>query len=154
MSLYLMLKTLHILSATVLFGTGLGIAYFKWTTDRSGDVRAIRVVSERVVIADWLFTTPAIVVQPITGVALAIKAGYPLFQGWIGLSLLLYLAAGACWIPVVWLQYRMRDLARAADASGVALDRRYRDYASLWFRLGVPAFVALIVVFWLMVARP
>ena len=154
MSLYLLLKTLHILSATVLFGTGLGIAYFKWTTDRSGDVRAIRVVSERVVIADWLFTTPAIIVQPITGIALATEAGYPLFQGWIGLSLLLYLAAGACWIPVVWLQYRMRDLARASDAAGVALDQRYRDCARLWFRLGVPAFAALIVVFWLMVARP
>jgi len=154
MSLYLLLKTLHILSATVLFGTGLGIAYFKWTTDRSGDVRAIRVVSERVVIADWLFTTPAIVVQPLTGIALAIEAGYPLFHGWLGLSLLLYLATGACWIPVVWLQYRMRDLARASDAAGVALDRRYWNYARRWFQLGVPAFVALIVVFGLMVARP
>ena len=154
MSLYLWLKTLHILSATVLFGTGLGIAYFKWTTDRSGDVRAIRVVNERVVIADWLFTTPAIIVQPITGIALAMEAGYPLFHGWLGISLLLYLAAGTCWIPVVWLQYRMRALARESDAAGVALDRRYRNCARLWFWLGVPAFLALIVVLYLMVARP
>jgi uncharacterized membrane protein len=115
MSVYALLKTLHILSATVLFGTGLGIAYFKWATDRSGDVAAIRAVSERVVTADWLFTLPTAILQPVTGLALALHVGYPLSSTWLVTALVLYAAAGACWIRVLWLQVRMRDLARAAE---------------------------------------
>ena len=120
MNIYLWIKTLHILSAGVLFGTGLGIAYFKWAVDRSGHVGAIRVTSEKVVIADWIFTSVAVVVQPITGIALAQIAGFPLLEGWIGYTLLLYVLIGLCWLPVVFLQIRMRDLARTADRDGIA----------------------------------
>jgi uncharacterized membrane protein len=151
---YLWLKVLHILSATVLFGTGLGIAFFKWITDRSGNVAAIRVVSERVVLADWLFTTPAVVLQAVTGVALARLAGFPLTSGWVFYAIVLYLVAGACWLPVVWLQIRMRDLARAAAAAGTPLEPRYWRYARIWFWLGVPAFTAIVAVFVLMVLKP
>ncbi len=154
MNAYLALKVLHVISSTVLFGTGLGIAFFKWIVDRSGDVRAIRVVSERVVLADWCFTTPAIVVQAVTGIGLANLAGFPLAQGWLALAIVLYLFAGACWLPVVRLQIRMRDLARAADRSGTALPAQYRRHARAWFWLGVPAFLSLVVVFWLMVGKP
>jgi uncharacterized membrane protein len=154
MSTYLVLKLIHILSSTVLFGTGMGIAYFKWITDRSDDVRAIRIVSERTVLADWVFTTPAVIVQPITGLALAQMTGYPLRAPWILWSLSLYLLAGACWLPVVWLQIRMRELARRADEAGTRLPERYRELSVIWMWLGVPAFSALIVVYWLMVARP
>jgi uncharacterized membrane protein len=154
MNTYLLLKWLHILSATVLFGTGVGIAFFKWTADLSKDVRAIRIVTERTVLADWLFTTPAVILQPATGIALALQAGFPLLSGWVWWSLCLYALAGACWLPVVWLQLRMRALARVADQEGSPLPTLYWAYARSWFWLGVPAFVALVVVYGLMVFKP
>jgi uncharacterized membrane protein len=154
MNLYIGLKVVHVISSTILFGTGVGIAFFKWIVDRSGNVSAIRVVSERVVIADWLFTTPAIIVQAATGVALAKLAGFPLMHGWLVYAIALYLFAGTCWFPVVWLQMRMRDLARQADHDGKALPDLYHRYAHRWFWLGVPAFLSLLGVFWLMVAKP
>ncbi len=151
---FLWLKWLHILSATVLFGTGLGTAYFKWTTDRSGDVHAIAVVMRRVVWADWIFTTTTIFIQPITGLWMAHLAGYPLTQGWVGWSLALYALAGACWLPVVWLQLRMRDMAVQAAAENGDLPTTYHRLARLWYWLGIPAFAALLVVYYLMVFRP
>lgn len=154
MSLYLFIKWLHILSSTVLFGTGIGIAFFKFVADRSGDVRAIRLANERTVLADWLFTTPAVIAQPLSGLALAHLAGYPVLAGWVGLSLALYVFMGACWLPVVWLQLRMRALSRAADDASTPLPALYRTQARCWFWLGVPAFVALLGVYWLMVAKP
>ena len=154
MTTYLALKAIHIVSSTILFGTGLGTAFFKWAVDRSGNVAAIRVVSERVVLADWLFTSPAIVIQAVTGVSLARLVGYPLTHGWLACAIGLYLVAGLCWLPVVWLQMRMRDLARVSESSGTPLNHRYWDYARTWFWLGMPAFLALIIVFWLMVAKP
>lgn len=154
MNLYIALKVVHVISSTILFGTGLGIAFFKWIVDRSGSVSAIRVVSERVVLADWLFTTPAILIQAVTGIALAALAGFPLLRGWLACAIALYLLAGACWLPVVWLQMRMRDLAREADRSGIPLSDTYRRYANRWFWLGIPAFLSLVMVFWLMVAKP
>jgi len=151
---YLILKAIHITSAAVLFGTGLGIAFFKWITDRSGNVTAIRVVSEKVVLADWLFTLPAIIVQVATGVALMKTLGYSLSQAWLAWSIVLFCLAGLCWVPVVWLQIRMRDVARESEHAGASIGEGYRNYARLWFWLGVPAFTAVILVFWLMVAKP
>jgi uncharacterized membrane protein len=151
---YVLLKAIHIVSSTILFGTGLGTAFFKWAVDRSGNVAAIRAVSERVVLADWLFTSPAILVQAITGVALAHLMGFSLTHGWVAYSIGLYCVAGLCWLPVVWLQMQMRDLARDSEARGVPLAPTYWTYARLWFWLGVPALLALVVVFWLMVAKP
>ncbi len=151
---FLWLKWLHILGATLLFGTGLGTAFFKWSIDGSGDVRAIAAVMRKVVLADWLFTTTTIVVQPVTGLWLAHLAGYPLTRGWVAWSLALYLLAGLCWLPVVWLQLRMRDMAMRAAAEDSALPELYHRYGRIWFRLGIPAFSALVVVFYLMVFRP
>jgi uncharacterized membrane protein len=153
-NVYFALKVVHIVSSTVLFGTGLGTAFFKWIVDRSGSVPAIRVVSERVVLADWLFTTPAIVVQAVTGVWLATLMGYPLSHGWVLYALGLYCVAGSCWLPVVYLQIRMRALAREADQRNRSLGQEYWIAASQWFWLGVPAFTSLVIVFWLMVAKP
>lgn len=155
MSSYFILKAIHITSAAVLFGTGLGIAFFKWITDRTGNVAAIRVVAEKVVLADWLFTLPAIIVQAATGFALARLMGYPLSRGWLAWSIALFILAGACWLPVVWLQIRMRDLARASEREGQqVVPAGYPAYARLWFWLGVPAFAAVVVIFWFMVAKP
>jgi uncharacterized membrane protein len=151
---YLTLKVIHIVSSTVLFGTGLGTAFFKWIVDRSGNVAAIRVVSERVVLADWLFTTPAIVIQAVTGIWLAHLLGFPLSSGWLLHAIVLACVAGACWVPVVGLQIRMRDLARVAEANGTRLSSRYWELARIWLWLGVPAFISVMVVFWLMVNKP
>jgi uncharacterized membrane protein len=153
MSSYFVLKVVHIISAAVLFGTGLGIAFFKWIADRSGNVAAIKVVSEKVVLADWMFTLPAIVAQGLTGLALARMLGYPLTRGWLAWSIALFCVAGLCWVPVVWLQIRMRDLARTSEP-GDLMTASYRWYARLWFWLGVAAFTAVIVMFWIMVAKP
>jgi uncharacterized membrane protein len=153
-TVYYWLKTIHIVSSTVLFGTGLGTAFFKWMTDRSGNVQAIRIVAERVVLADWIFTTPAIVIQAITGVALARLAGFPLSSGWVSYAIGLYVLTGACWIPVVWLQIKMRDHARVAVSESRALPTVYWSYARIWFWLGVPAFAAVVVILGLMVWKP
>lgn len=154
MNEYLVIKYLHILSATILFGTGIGIAFFKWIVDRSGDVRAIRIVSERIVFADWIFTTPAVILQPLTGLAMVYLAGHSMSTHWILGSIFLYIIAGCCWLPVVWLQIRMRQLARSADVENAQLPQLYWTYAKAWFWLGVPAFSALVLVYWLMVDKP
>ena len=154
MTPYVLLKSVHIVSSTILFGTGLGTAFFKWIVDRTGNATAIRVVSEKVVLADWVFTSPAIVVQAVTGIALARLMGYPLTRGWVAYAIGLYCIAGICWLPVVWLQMRMRDLARDSHSRGIPLTATYWVYARVWFWLGVLAFLSLMVVFWLMVAKP
>jgi uncharacterized membrane protein len=154
MNVYAAIKLIHVLSSTILFGTGLGTAFHMWMTHRTGDVRAIASAARITVIADWCFTTPAVIVQPLTGVALIRLAGFGWTQSWLVVALLLYLLAGACWLPVVWLQLRIRRLAAEAVANGTALPPEYFRCMRAWFILGWPAFAAVIVVFWLMVAKP
>lgn len=151
--LYLSLKCLHILSASVLVGVGFGTAFYKWMVDRSGDLRAIAYMGRLVVLADWLFTTPAIILQPLTGLWMLHIAGYPLGSPWIAWTLLLYALAGVCWLPVVWLQYRMRALALTALAADQALPPTYWQYARIWFCLGIPAFFAMLAIYALMVFK-
>lgn len=151
---YLTVKWLHILSSTVLFGTGIGSAFYLLFANVSRDVRAIAVVSRYVVIADWLFTASTAVIQPATGFYLVHLAGFPLHSRWVMWSVLLYLIAGACWLPVVWLQIRMRDLARVAARDGADLPAQYWRYLRTWFALGVPAFAAFVAIFYLMAAKP
>ena len=151
---YLIVKWLHILSSTFLFGTGIGSAFYMLFTSLSRDVRAIAVVSRYVVLADWIFTSTTVVLQPLTGFYLAHLAGYPLGSAWIAWSVALYLLAGACWLPVVWIQLRMRNMAQAAARDATALPEQYWRYLRIWFLLGISAFLALVVVFYLMVAKP
>jgi len=150
---YTALKTLHILSMVLLFGTGLGSAYYKWMADRSGNVAHIAVTNRHVVLADWLFTTPTVIIQPLTGLAMVLLAGWPIGTPWIVSSLGLYGVAGVCWLPVVWLQIRMRDEANAAVAQRRALSHRYWRMARWWFWLGVPAFTAMVLVVAMMVIK-
>jgi uncharacterized membrane protein len=151
---YLVVKWLHVLSSTVLFGTGLGSAYYLFFASRTHDPRVISTVVRHVVIADWIFTTPAIVIQPLTGFWLMHIAGFPFNTPWIAWSVALYLLAGAAWLPVVWMQIRMRDQAAVAARAGTRLPDRYWRYLRIWVALGVVAFVSLVVVFYLMVAKP
>jgi len=151
---YLVVKWLHVLSSTVLFGTGLGSAYYMFCASRTRDAHAAAVVVRYVVLADWLFTTTTIIVQPLTGLFLVRLAGFPLNSRWIVWSFVLYFIAGGCWLPVVWIQIRMRRLAEAAARSNAALPETYWQLFRWWVTLGIPAFIALVIVFWLMIAKP
>jgi uncharacterized membrane protein len=154
MNAYVAIKFVHVLSSTLLFGTGLGTAFHMWMTHRTGDVRAIANAARLAVLADWLFTTPAVIIQPLSGLALMHLAGFAWTQSWLQAALLLYLLAGACWIPVVALQLRVKRLARIAADRTESLPLEYHRAMRLWFLLGWPAFAAVIIVFWLMIAKP
>ncbi|VAW33451.1 hypothetical protein MNBD_GAMMA01-1889 [hydrothermal vent metagenome] len=148
--IYLTLKYLHILSAIFLFGTGLGSAFYKWRADASGNINHIALTNKNVVIADWLFTTPTVIFQPISGIWMAYIIGLPLATPWIMYSLLLYTVAGLCWLPVVYLQIKMQKIAEISVTTQTALPKIYWRYTKIWFALGVPAFVAMVLVVLLM----
>ncbi|HZP64692.1 MAG TPA: DUF2269 domain-containing protein [Rudaea sp.] len=154
MTAYALVKLLHVVSSTLLFGTGLGTAFFMWTSHRSGDVQAIAHAARLTVLADGLFTAPAVVVQPLTGVWLAMHVGYPFGTPWLTAAIALYVLAGACWLPVVVLQLRARDLSLRAVRDGAGLPPAYFRCMRWWFVLGWPAFAAVLATFWLMVAKP
>jgi uncharacterized membrane protein len=151
---YLVLKYLHILGAAVLFGTGLGIAFFLFVAVRSKEVAAIAATLRGVVLADFVFTAPAVVSQLITGLLLACHLGYPLTETWIWVSLALYAVVGACWLPVVAIQIRLKRLAEAAARNRGALPPEFERFYRVWFVLGWPAFVAVLVIVALMIWKP
>lgn len=152
--LVLTLKWVHILSSTVLFGTGLGTALQMVLAHRAGDVRAIAVVTRNVVRADWLCTLPSGIVQPLSGVALILLSGWNPHAKWLMAAYGLYALAGLCWIVVVVLQLRMARLAARAAQDGTPLPSAYFALYRAWFALGWPAFVGLVIVFALMVFKP
>lgn len=155
MNVYLVVKTLHILSSVLLVGTGFGTAFYLYFANRTRSVPVIAAVARLVVRADWWFTTPAVLFQPASGLWLAHAAGWPWRSPWIVATLALYGLAGACWLPVVWLQLQLAHLARTARAShATTLPARYWQYAKWWEWLGYPAFVAMLLVYFLMVFKP
>ena len=151
---YLLLKWVHIVSSTLLFGTGIGSAYYMLMASLSRDVRAIALVVRHVVLADWIFTTTAIVVQPVTGLWMANLAGWPWHTPWMLAAIVLYVLAGLCWLPVVWLQVRLARTAAQALAADAPLPADYWRDARRWELLGYPAFAAMVVVYFLMVLKP
>lgn len=151
---YEILLYLHVLGATVLLGTGAGIAFFMVVSHQSKDPALIAHVAGIVVLADTLFTATAAIAQPITGFFLARSVGWPVFEGWVGLSLLLYVLVGAFWLPVVWIQTRMRDLAITARDAGQPLPPAYFKLFRIWFACGFPAFGAVLAIVWLMLMKP
>lgn len=154
MNTYLVLKALHVVSATVLLGTGAGIAFFMWRAHATRDAATVAAVARIVVLADFCFTAPAVLVQFGTGIALAVAAGFPLSTPWLAWAIGLFCFIGACWLPVVWLQMRARDLATQAAREGVPLPAAYHRAMRWWFGLGWPAFAAVLAIVWLMVAKP
>lgn len=150
----LVLKWIHIISSTILFGTGIGSAFYMFMANRRDDIAAICFATRHVVIADWLFTTPAIITQFVTGSALVYLNGYSFGESWIIWALVLYFFAGACWLPVVWIQLKMRDLAAKSLAEHSALPDLYWRYDKWWIGLGGLAFPAVVAIFWLMVFKP
>ena len=151
---YLIVKWIHILSSTLLFGTGLGSAFYMFFASLTRDARVIATVVRYVVIADWLFTTPTVILQPLSGFYMVHLAGYPLASAWLVWSVALFLIAGAAWLPVVWMQIQMRAMAQAAALQDGVLPARYWKFLRMWVALGIVAFLALVVVFYLMVMKP
>jgi uncharacterized membrane protein len=151
---YILLKLVHVVGATLIFGTGSGIAFFMLMAHRSGDAAFIGRTARVVVIADMVFTATAVMLQPITGWLLMHWTGVTFSESWIEASLGLYLVAGAFWLPVVWMQARMRDLALAAAASGAALPAEYQRLFRIWFLFGIPGFGAVLAILYLMIAKP
>ena len=152
--IYFVLKYLHVIGAAVLLGTGAGIAFFMLLAHLTGSAVIVAGVARIVVVADFLFTATAVLAQPVTGVLLARTAGHSLWDGWIVLSILLYILTGAFWLPVVWMQMRMRNLAEAAALNEQPLPPAYHRLFRTWFAFGFPAFAAVLTIFWLMITRP
>jgi uncharacterized membrane protein len=148
MSVYLSIKLVHILSATILFGTGIGTAFFMLRTYISGNREAMMVTTRNVVLADWIFTTPAVVIQLATGVWLTLEIGIPFGSAWFVSVAGLFVLVGACWIPVVWIQIRIRQIVLSGGAS-----TELRRLMRIWMILGVSAFGAVVVIFFLMVSK-
>jgi uncharacterized membrane protein len=151
---YQFLKYVHVIGAIVILGTGAGIAFFMLMAHLSGDARFVARTAGVVVLADMLFTATAIVAQPVSGWLLMQTAGYDLGQPWLVASLALYAVAGVFWLPVVWMQIRMRDLATAAADAGAPLPEAYKRLFRWWFAFGFPGFGAVMGIVWLMIAKP
>lgn len=152
--MYLFLKFIHILSSTILFGTGIGTAFNMFMANRTKDLYIIAATSRYVVFADWIFTTPAGIIQPITGFWMVGLVHYPMSDFWIWASIVGYLIAAFCWFPVVYLQLKMRDMAVLALQTKAMLPAKYYRYYYAWFWLGWPAFISLILVFYMMTHKP
>ncbi|MBX9774452.1 MAG: DUF2269 domain-containing protein [Xanthobacteraceae bacterium] len=150
----LLLKLIHVVSAAVLFGTGLGVAYFMLMAYRTRDAFIVANTAGMAVIADAVFVANAAIIQPVTGVQLALAIGYSLWEPWIAVTFALYLVIVACWLPVLWLQVRMRNIARVAAEEGTDLPARYHRLFRAWFVLGWPAFISMIAIFALMTFKP
>jgi uncharacterized membrane protein len=149
-----LLRWIHVIGASVLLGTGAGIAFFMLMAHRTGKPAVIAHVAGTVVIADAVFTATAVAIQPITGLLLAKAVGWPLATPWILLSISLYVATGFSWLPVVWIQWRIRNIARACEAAGETLPPEYQRLFRTWVLLGIPAFAFVLAIVWLMIARP
>ena len=148
MESYQLVKLIHIVSAAVLFGTGLGIAFFMLKAHLSGSKEAMAVTTANVVLADWLFTTPAVIIQAITGLWLTMQLSIPLNSLWFVLVISLFVLVGACWIPVVAIQIRIRNIITAGGSP-----EQYRGLMKAWIALGVPAFLGVLVLYYLMVTK-
>jgi uncharacterized membrane protein len=151
---YLIVKWVHILSATILFGTGIGSAFYLFMANRKRNVANIHFAASQVVIVDFCFITPAVILQLATGLWLLRLTGYSLTEPWVAWGLVLYFFAGFCWLPVVWMQIKMRDMAKAALKSGAPLPEAYWRLDRWWILAGSLTFPAVVVVFYLMVVKP
>ncbi|MBK6008891.1 DUF2269 domain-containing protein [Ramlibacter ginsenosidimutans] len=150
---YVLLKWVHILSATILFGAGVGSAFHLFAASLRRRVGGVASSARNVVLADWMLTTPSAILQPVTGVALVHKLGLSFATPWVAWSMGLYAVAIACWLPVVVMQIRMQKLAEAAELRGASLPAAYDRLFHRWTALGIAAFLAFVLIFWLMVAK-
>lgn len=154
MNVYLIIKTIHIISSTILFGTGMGIAFFMFRSYFTDDISQKYYAVKNTVLADFIFTTPAVFIQPITGFWLAWRLGYPLNASWLLISYFMYILIGCCWLPVVGIQIKLRTILKKCLEEEIQLPKLYYQLFKLWIALGLPAFISVITIFYLMVAKP
>jgi uncharacterized membrane protein len=154
MTVYFLVKYLHLIGAIVILGTGAGIAFFMLMAHRSGDAAFIARTAAIVVIADMLFTLTAVILQPVSGGLLMMLSSTSFVERWLFISLVLYALAGLFWIPVIFMQIEMRDLASAAAALRQPLPPRYFALFRRWFWYGIPGFGSVMIILWLMIAKP
>lgn len=154
MDWYFIIKTLHIISATILFGTGLGTAFFFLCSHFTDSPQEKFFAARTTVIADYLFTAPAVIIQPLTGFWLVWQGGFGWMDAWLAWTYVIYIIAGACWLPVVWIQIQLKKMLAENLAAGAPLPERYHRLFRIWFILGWPAFIGLVIVFFLMVVKP
>lgn len=154
MELYTIIKTIHILSSVILFGTGIGIAFFMFRSWFTDNIHEKFYAAKNTVLADYLFTFPAVILQPISGAALVHMAGFDWADLWLVITYVIYIGAGLCWLPVVWIQIQLKNMCKEASEKGAELPERYDQLFKIWFVLGWPAFLGLVVIFYLMVAKP
>ena len=154
MTLYFLVKYLHVLGAVVILGTGAGIAFFMLMAHRSRDASFIARTASTVVIADMLFTLTAVLLQPVTGGVLMMLSSTAFSELWLSTSLGLYAVAGLFWVPVIFMQIEMRDLARLAAEQNAPLPSRYFSLVRRWCLFGIPGFGSVMVILWLMIAKP
>lgn len=154
MDWYLIVKVIHIISSTVLFGTGMGIAFFMLCSHFTDNLDQKFFAARFTVFADYIFTLPAVIIQPLSGVWLVHQGGYEYFEWWLTATYVLYVVAGFCWLPVVWIQIQLRQMLAHATGQSTALPARYHRLFRIWFWLGFPAFGAIITIFILMVFKP
>lgn len=150
---YLVLKWIHVLSSTILFGAGVGSAFHLFAATLRRQVGGIAMATRNVVLADWLLTTTTAVLQPVSGLALVHMLDLPYSTPWVAWSLVLYGVAIACWLPVVAIQIRMRNLMAQAQRSGAPVPAAYDRLFHWWTGLGCVAFLVFLLIFWLMVAK-
>ncbi len=149
-----MIKTLHIISSTVLFGTGMGIAFFMYRSKETTDLHEKYYAAQNTVLADFIFTVPAVIIQPLTGIWLILQMGYPWDAPWLLATYGLYCFIGCCWLPVVWIQIKLKKILKTCLETQAELPTHYHRLFNLWFILGFPAFISLVIIFYLMVAKP
>ncbi|KIE04458.1 Uncharacterized protein NF27_HS00450 [Candidatus Jidaibacter acanthamoeba] len=154
MEWYLVIKTIHIISSTILFGTGIGIAFFMWWSNLSDNISVKLFAAKSTVIADFLFTTPAVVIQPVSGFILLHMLGYNFLETWLVITYILYIIAGLCWLPVVWIQIQLYKIINNSMRNNLPIPDKYYKLFYIWFSLGWPAFISLVIIFFLMVFKP
>ena len=154
MDLYFVLKTLHILSSTILLGTGIGIAFFMFCSYFTNDLHEKFYAVRTTVVADYYFTLPAVILQPLTGIWLISLSGYGWLDLWLFATYIAYAIAGICWLPVVWIQIQLKKLLSKSISDSTDLPERYFKLFRIWFLLGWPAFISLVIIFFLMVMKP
>ncbi len=152
--MYSLIKTIHIISATILFGTGIGIAFFMFRSGVTNNVHEKLYAARNTVLADYIFTLPAAIIQPLSGAWLVWQGGYGWDEFWLIMTYVIYIAAGVCWLPVVWIQIQLKSMLVTASNNNSALPEKYTRLFRLWFLLGWPAFIGLVFVFFLMVVKP
>ncbi len=145
---YFLLKLIHILSATLMIGTGLGSAFYLYLTYKKSAVQTVKEVLNFVILADTIFTTPSVIIQLITGIMLSDLLGL-LYTDWFWLVLAVSVIVLVLWLRAAFIQFKLKKLLEEENK----LSPKFHHLMNIWFILGVPSFGGAIYLYYLMVYR-